>query len=111
MRPLNVQESQKELLLALSLWKVGALLQAPFRYRSGCDLECHSIEVGSAAGATSAASVEALLPDIQQYIKEASFKRGVTDLFWPVSALFNEATASGDGEDVPTNSESESDEG
>jgi len=106
----GLDESQKTLLIALSLWKIGSLLRAPFRYRSGCDLECGGVEVGTATGEAAAVSVDALLPDIQRHIKEASFERGTTDVFWPMATLFKEAVASGT-EDPDDRTESDSNEG
>jgi len=36
----GLSNKQKEFLVALALWKIGRILGGPFRYRSGCDLEC-----------------------------------------------------------------------
>ncbi len=39
----GLSDAQKELLLALALWKIGRLLRKPFRYRSRCDLEVQTM--------------------------------------------------------------------
>lgn len=100
---LNAQ--QKALLIALSLWKVGALLRAPFRYRSGCDLECSSIDVALGAGEKLTLAPRELSIDIGQHIQNAGFANGTTDIYWSQSDLFKEAAKdetepdSGDGAD------------
>ena len=51
---------QKQLLLALALWKVQALLAQPFRYRSQCHLRCTRMELSTDRGPTGAS-----LPPLQ----------------------------------------------
>jgi CRISPR-associated protein Csb1 len=43
----GLTDDEKLLLLELALWKVKRLLQTPFRYRSGCYLQCVSTDVSS----------------------------------------------------------------
>ena len=42
----GLTEEQKNFLLALALWKIARLLKSPFRYRSGCYLECKDLLKG-----------------------------------------------------------------
>lgn len=90
---LGLGGAQKELLLALSLWKVGALLRSPFRYRSGCDLECTEVVTVAASNKTSVIERSALALNMTPYIAAAKFTDGVTDIFWPEDKLFKEALA------------------
>lgn len=105
----GLQPKQKELLLALSLWKIGMLLRAPFRYRSGCDLECSSVDVelGSAKKVTLTPGELAI--DIATHIKDVQFENGVTDIFWSQTDLFKEAVAN-DKKDVDASEEGETDD-
>jgi CRISPR-associated protein Csb1 len=81
---LGLKDSQKRFLLALALWKIGRLLRGPFRYRSGCDLECMEAcwddgDVKAALGAI----------DIKQAIKDAAFEaQATTDIYWPAQELY-----------------------
>jgi CRISPR-associated protein Csb1 len=90
---IGLSDLQKELLLALSLWKLDALLRSPFRYRSGCDLEC--IEMVRVLGPEKTAAIErgALALSMPTYIKAAAFTAGVTDVYWQEDKLFKEALA------------------
>jgi CRISPR-associated protein Csb1 len=84
-------DAQKALLIALSLWKIGALLRAPFRYRSGCDLECNALEAETDGGAKHAVTVDSLPTTIGDQLRAAKLQEGVTDVFWHESDLFKAA--------------------
>lgn len=88
---LGLDAKQKALLVALSLWKVGALLKSPFRYRSGCDLECEKIEAKLGSQSLGVSKASDLTVDIASYIQAAGFKAGVTDVFWEQKELFKDA--------------------
>ncbi len=95
----GLSEKQKEFLVALALWKIRKLLQAPFRFRSGCHLRCTVLKSYDQ-------EVE-IDVDIEQAIKDAGLdKLSVTDVFWPREELYREGSAGGD-ENAPEEEESE----
>jgi len=80
---LGLSEEQQEFLAALALWKVQRLIEAPFRFRSGCHLRRTTLK--SRDG-----EVE-LDVNIRQAIKNAGLdKLPVTDVFWPREELYRE---------------------
>jgi CRISPR-associated protein Csb1 len=112
----GLHDKQKELLVALALWKIGRLLRAPYRYRTGCDLECVSLSVGTGDGAPNV-DPEALAGlDMKPIINAAGFEDPrVTDIYWPASQLYKEGekeeeTAAGRGEDEEQGDEDGGDE-
>ncbi|MGH8503632.1 MAG: type I-G CRISPR-associated protein Cas7 [Gammaproteobacteria bacterium] len=83
---LGLKEEEKVFLLALSLWKIGRLLRGPFRFRSGCDLEC--AEVSWDGGDVKDALTEI---NISQYIEAAKFPMPVvTNIYWSAGDLYRE---------------------
>jgi len=81
---LGLTDKQKEFLVALALWKIDRLLDKPFRFRSGCHLQCVRLKQGER-------DVE-INVDIKKAIQEADFKDPrVTDLYWPREELYREA--------------------
>jgi len=82
---LGLSDKQKELLVALALWKVEKLLESPFRFRSGCHLRRTTLQSGWK-------DVE-ISVDIKAAIQAASFPDGVTDIFWPREDLYREGPA------------------
>jgi CRISPR-associated protein Csb1 len=93
---LGLSEKQKEFLTALVLWKVRRLLDAPFRYRSGCHLELVSLKLGSRNNDTHASPQVKLDVDIKQAIESAAFRANgdqsptITDVFWPHDELYRD---------------------
>lgn len=82
-KALGLSDKQKEFLVALALWKVQQLLASPFRFRSGCHLQCTGITSGDA-------DVE-LNVDIKQAITDAGFGADpITDVYWPREELYRE---------------------
>ena len=80
---LGLSEKRQELLVALALWKVQKLLEAPFRFRSGCHLRCVALN--------SCNEEVELDVDIGQAIDSAGFaKPRITDVFWPREELYRE---------------------
>jgi CRISPR-associated protein Csb1 len=85
---LGLTATQKEFLVALALWKIRALLSAPFRFRSGCHLQLVSLKQGD--------NDVVIDVDIATAIKTAAFRTGkdagdpVTDIFWPREDLYQE---------------------
>jgi CRISPR-associated protein Csb1 len=102
----GLSNTQKEFLLALALWKIGRILGGPFRYRSGCDLDC--VEATSNDHDVKDALTKI---DIRTSISNAAFRNGnfsgqpiCTDIYWPASELYREggdekAEGSDGGED------------
>jgi len=77
---LGLNENQKKLLVALALWKIDALLRQPFRFRSGCHLQCVDLRDGSGR--------VALQPEISAAIEGAKFDRDATDIYWLHDELY-----------------------
>lgn len=79
----GLNDKQKEFLVALALWKVKRLLEQPFRFRSGCHLECIALE-------HEGEEIE-IDVDIKEAIRKASFPAPqITDVFWPREKLYRE---------------------
>ncbi len=88
----GLSNNQKEFLLALALWKIGRILGGPFRYRSGCDLECSGTTWNDHDVKDALAKL-----DIEAAITNAKFRTGndsgqpiCTDVYWPASELYRE---------------------
>ncbi|MCA9529699.1 MAG: hypothetical protein KC543_06165 [Myxococcales bacterium] len=98
---LGLSDERKRLLVGLALWKVGRLLRGPFRFRSGCDLECASIAVDGQE-----ASVDDLKINIGTLIEAAHFEQpAITDIYWPASDLYRE----GDNEEAGSEGDTDED--
>jgi CRISPR-associated protein Csb1 len=97
---LGLAEKQKEFLVALALWKIKQLLATPFRFRSGCYLQCVSLEKDGVA-----AEIDV---DIRRAIGDAGFETDpqVTDVWWPHGELYRKGAPSETG-DESEGSESE----
>ncbi|GAB4243123.1 MAG: hypothetical protein Kow00109_18910 [Acidobacteriota bacterium] len=79
----GLNDKQKEFVVALALWKIKRLVERPFRFRSGCHLECVSLKQGSL-------DVD-IDVDIRQAIKQARFTdTPITDVYWPREELYRE---------------------
>ena len=90
----GLNAAEKELLLALALWKIERFLQGPFRYRSNCDLELHELCI---RGREEPVALHAI--DIKSAIERAGFRDvPVTQVYWPAEELFR-AGADERGED------------
>jgi CRISPR-associated protein Csb1 len=95
----GLSEKQKEFLVALALWKIERLLRQPFRYRSGCYLECKSLQRGvpnpENAQANAPDGEIAINPKISEAIRDAKFRDNpdeplITDVYWPANELYRE---------------------
>ncbi|GIW56636.1 MAG: hypothetical protein KatS3mg082_3040 [Nitrospiraceae bacterium] len=81
---LGLNEKQQEFLVALALWKIQRLLEKPFRFRSGCFLECVSLKHGL--------DDVAIDVNIRQAIEQAAFQNPrITDVYWPRERLYRGA--------------------
>jgi len=95
---------QKAFLVAFALWKIGRLVNGPFKYRTGCDLECEGI----LAGVDGTDDLKGELPEIEikQCIGGAGFPDArVTDIYWPANELYRA------GKDSTAEQDEDSDEG
>ena len=85
----GLSDAQKELLVALSLWKIAQLLSGPFRYRTNCDLEMRSWQIKKTAGLDGGVFEQAPAVDIAAAIRAAGFAtEAVTKVYWPANELF-----------------------
>jgi len=102
---LGLSDKQKEFLVALALWKIKRLLEQPFRFRSGCHLQCENLRQGER-------NVE-IYVDIKQAIQDADFKDPrVTDIYWPREELYREVEEQASPEEgEPGEADSEETEG
>lgn len=98
---LGVGPMEKQALAALALWKIGRLLVYPFRYRSGCDLECVELagrvdgqEVDVSASDLASIDVDRQLGAAMNAVAARDGSRpGVVDLHWARGDLYKEAKA------------------
>ncbi len=98
----GLNDARKEFLLALALWKIERLLQGPFRYRSGCDLELHELCIRGREEPVYPPTI-----DIESAIKNAGFGDSpVTQVYWPAEELFR---AGADESEEDTDSDDEQD--
>ncbi|MDR7420397.1 MAG: type I-U CRISPR-associated protein Cas7 [Armatimonadota bacterium] len=80
---LGLSVKQKEFLIALALWKIKRLVEEPFRFRSGCHLECVRLTKGGKE-----VGIEV---DIRTAIAAGAFRDPrITDVFWPRKELYRE---------------------
>ncbi len=100
---LGLSDKQKEFLVALALWKINRLLGQPFRFRSGCYLECQTIVMGvlKSERADHKNGTEEKIkidPKIADAIEQAKFRdspdeRIITEIYWPEQELYREPDA------------------
>lgn len=84
----GLNNSQKEFLLELALWKIGRLLSGPYRFRSGCDLKLAAL-VRIDNGCSTDLVPTALQRDIKSAVQNAEFvEPRVTKVYWPAEELF-----------------------
>lgn len=103
---LGLNDAQKKFLVALALWKIRRLLERPFRFRSGCHLECVSLKRRDQ-------EIE-ISVNIEEARKNAGFGNPpITDVYWPREELYREGGApEGDrSEDSEEGKEEQSDDG
>ncbi len=98
----GLHDKQKEFLVAFALWKIGRLLRGPFKYRTGCDLECETVVEG--VGGRENLKDELAGIELATFAKDADFPRQpITDIYWPADELYragkDDADSAGEGED------------
>jgi CRISPR-associated protein Csb1 len=85
---LGLNRKQKELLLALALWKVRQLLRRTFSYRSGCKLAMTDVKISTDSADVKDLPTELPKIEMKTAIGEAGVTKGVTSLYYPFDALF-----------------------
>ena len=87
----GLSPEQKGLLLDLALWKIGRLLQRPFKYRTGCFLMTERVSL-STESATPLGDAPPTI-DIKESIKRCNFgDQPVTDVYYPADKLYKPST-------------------
>ena len=103
----GLTKDQKTFLLAFALWKIVRLLEHPFRYRSGCDLELKTLHLNNNL------KVSIPLPQINigVYMGNGIFSNKqedrITKIYWPKKELFKKAKAK---EDTTENKDEDNEE-
>lgn len=87
----GLNTKQKTFLVAFALWKIARLLNRPFRYRSGCDLEFNALYVNGNRNQ----SIELPEIKIRDFMGDSVFsgkpENRVTKVYWPKDQLFKKA--------------------
>ena len=94
----GLTKKKKRMLLDLALWKVKKLLESPFRFRSGCLLQCNGImwsdcsELAVPDGGYQ--DVDEVKVDIAKSIKECKLDTGMNGykVYYPSQELFRVAS-------------------
>ncbi len=90
----GLQDPQKIFLLSLALWKIGKILNGPFRYRTNCDLELRELRI---RGHDEPVEIPPI--DMREVIRKAEFPDpAVTQVYWPAEELFRAGTDDADEE-------------
>jgi CRISPR-associated protein Csb1 len=98
----GLTNEQKEFLAALALWKIDRLLKQPFRFRSGCHLECIGLKVGTpqqndGSGDEQKRPLIQIEVRMKEFIESASFRNEcnkspvITEIYWPPQELYSKA--------------------
>jgi CRISPR-associated protein Csb1 len=83
----GLSTEQKGLLLDLALWKIGQLLQRPFKYRTGCFLMTKNVTLSTESQDAFAEVLPAI--DIGQSVTACHFGDSpVTDVYYPADKLY-----------------------
>ena len=107
----GLNNNQKQLLLSLALWKIGRLLQAPFRYRSNCDLELQRLRIHRNARENELAEIELPSVDVATAIENAGFQSPqVSQVYWRAEDLFRAGEDEALADSPPRDKESEAEE-
>lgn len=90
-QPKGINEDQKSFLVALALWKINRLLERPFRFRSGCHLECSALRLGYGEKAPAVridVDIKGAIKGVESW-KDANVP-AVTDVYWERNRLYEE---------------------
>ena len=87
---LGLSRKQKELLLALALWKVRQLLRRTFSYRSGCKLAMTEVKISTDSADVKDLPTELPKIEMETVIGGAGFTKDprVTSVYYPFDELF-----------------------
>jgi CRISPR-associated protein Csb1 len=87
---LGLSRQQKELLLALAVWKVRQLLRRTFTYRSGCKLAMTEVKISTDSADVKDLPAELPKIDMTAVIGGAGFAKDprVTSVYYPFDELF-----------------------
>lgn len=109
---LGLTRKQKELLLALALWKVRQLLRRTFSYRSGCKLAMTEVKISTDVADVKDLPTELPKIDISAAINEAGFTAAprITTVYYPFDELFKPGNEKKKGEDDQGDDADEGDE-
>ena len=107
----GLTKEKKQFLLAFALWKITQLLQHPFRFRSGCDLEFQWLFVDSNFE-TEIKTLPTI--DIADFISHAGFADNaedrITKVYWKKDDIFREARDNKETSDEPAAAETDVEE-
>jgi CRISPR-associated protein Csb1 len=112
-KSLGLTRKQKELLLALTLWKIRRLLSATFSYRSGCKLRMETLSIVTDGHTAETKPLATEFPGInmEPIIAAAEFPaEPITIVYYPFGDLFKPGKADatkGTDEDDDSDAESE----
>ncbi len=106
----GLNDKQKRMLLELALWKINQLLSRPFKFRSGCFLQCNSIKVSDEQGEYAS---ELPTLDIRSILDSCAFRQdtnNITRVYYPANVLFKvgkeeEASDTGTNEETAESEE------
>jgi len=102
----GLHDEQKEFLAAFALWKIGRLVHNPFRFRTGCDLECETVVEGVDGKENLKDELAGI--DIGSFTKGAGFPENpITDIYWPADELYRAGKDTGESEGGEADEESE----
>lgn len=83
----GLSTAQKQLLLDLALWKIGQLLQRPFKYRTGCFLMKNDVSLSTESQDAFANELPTI--EIKDSIEACQFgEHPVTDVYYPADKLY-----------------------
>jgi CRISPR-associated protein Csb1 len=104
----GLHDKQKAFLVAFALWKIGRLVHGPFKYRTGCDLECEKVVEGLDDTKEDDLKEELTNLSLTTFTKAADFPQNpITDIYWPADELYR---AGKDDAESPGENEEESEE-
>jgi CRISPR-associated protein Csb1 len=109
----GLHDKQKEFLVAFALWKIGRLVRGPFKFRTGCDLECETVVEGLDGKDNLKDELTKL--DLTELTAAAEFRQNpVTDIYWPAEELYRpgkeDAESAGEGQEESKDDEAEDEE-
>lgn len=101
----GLHDRQKRLLLDLAIWKIRQLLNSPFRFRSGCHLQCRGFAWSDNTDApeipaSPSSGTKKVFVNIKASLKDCNFSDGPMRAYYPSAELFNQSGSSGGPESM-----------